>query len=66
MNNTPNYPFYCGYLISALEGIGYDRKFEKLETVEDRMNYLKGLVEEARLAAVKHENELNEVLKKAA
>ena len=58
MNNTPNYPYLSGYLQSALISLAWDHKFHKLKTVEAREKYLKATIEEARIEAVKYEQEV--------
>lgn len=54
-----NYAYLSGYLQSALENLAYDDKFLKMKGDERRRDYLREMVREAQLKAIKFESEVN-------
>lgn len=54
MNNTAiNYPFLSGYLQSELQNLAVDNTFLKMKSEEDRLKYVRLLIERANIAAKK-------------
>ena len=66
MNDTPNYPYLAGLLRSTLEHLAFDEKFSKIDDVRERMAYLQKLGNEANMKAIEYENEIKEILARAA
>jgi hypothetical protein len=59
MNNTStNYPYLSGYLESVIKNLAYDAKFLSFKKNDDagRENYLRNLIKEAHVAAIKFES----------
>ena len=57
MNNTAinhiNYPFLAGYLEAELKNLAVDNTFLKMKSEEDRLKYVRLVIEGAMIAAKK-------------
>lgn len=51
MNNTINYPFLAGYLQAELQNLATDTTFRKIKSEDDRIKYVRRIVENATVKA---------------
>jgi|LauGreDrversion4_2_1035121.scaffolds.fasta_scaffold25521_12 hypothetical protein len=51
MNNTINYPYLTGYLQAELQNLATDKIFLKMKSEDDRLKYVRLIIEGANIKA---------------